>query len=286
MDDKDWEILTQIDKERSISKLAADLYTTQPALTYRIKKIESFFNTKLFYRNNLGLHPTLQGELVIKHAKKMIKNLEELHESISSLDDKVTGTLHIGATRALSMYLLPDLLSKFLVKYPEIKVNIITGFSSELMRNLANNYVHIVILREDIEWSHYKKCISSEDVSIVSRASVNFKELFTLPRIDYKTNPSLKALIDDWWKKNFNEPPNIIMEVDNSETCVEMVKAGLGYAILPELPLKDKEQLKYIPLLNRRNLPIKRNSWIYCSDDAENYVAVQKFLPYLDEYYT
>lgn len=285
MDDKDWLILTQIDKERSISKLAVDLYTTQPALTYRIKKIESFFNTKLFYRNNLGLHPTLQGELVIQYAKRMVKNMEELHEKISSLDDKVTGTLHIGATSAISKYLLPEVLSKFLQKYPDVAVTIITGFSSDLMRNLASNHVHLVILREDIEWNHYKRCISSENVSLVSKFPLELSELLQLPRINFKTNPSLKSLIDEWWKENFNEPPNIIMEVDSSETCVEMVKSGLGYAILPDLPLKNNTELIYAPLLNKQNTSIKRHSWIYGSEEAKNYIAVRKFIEFLNEYF-
>ncbi len=211
--------------------------------------------------------------------------MEELHERISSLDDRVTGTLHIGATSAISKYLLPEVLSKFLQLYPEVTINIITGFSTDLMRSLASNYVHLVILREDLEWNHYKRCITSENVSLVSKFPLEFSNLLQLPRIDYKTNPSLKSLIDEWWKQNFDAPPTIIMEVDSSETCVEMVKAGLGYAILPELPLKANKELIYAPLLNKQNSPIKRHSWIYGADEAKNYITVRKFIEFLNEFF-
>ncbi|WP_206918632.1 helix-turn-helix domain-containing protein [Alicyclobacillus suci] len=42
MDERDWEILCEIDGKRSISKLSEALFISQPALTYRINKIERF----------------------------------------------------------------------------------------------------------------------------------------------------------------------------------------------------------------------------------------------------
>src|SRR5699024_12226287 len=85
-----------------------------------------------------------------------------------------------------------------------------TGFSAELMKSLANNYVHLVILREDIEWPYYKKNISSSRISIFSKTPIDFFQLPNLPRINYKTNPSLHTTIEKWWKNNFNTPSNII----------------------------------------------------------------------------
>src|SRR5699024_4381303 len=165
-----------------------------------IKKIEVFFNEKLFYRNKLGLYPTPQGEKVIQYAKKTVNDMEKLQENIKSLSNKTSGTIRIGIIRALSMYLLPELLSSFLNKYPDVNINIVTGFSAELMKSLANNYVHLVILREDIEWPYYKKNISSSRISIFSKTPIDFFQLPNLPRINYKTNPSLQTIIEKWWK--------------------------------------------------------------------------------------
>src|SRR5699024_11303904 len=70
-----------------------------------------------------------------------------------------------------------------------------------------------------IEWSYYKKNISSSRISIFSKTPIDFFQLPNLPRINYKTNPSLQTIIEKWWKNNFNTPSNIIMQADNSETC-------------------------------------------------------------------
>lgn len=283
MDDKDWAILTLLDRERSISKLSAELFLSQPALTYRIHKIEKMFNSQLFVRSKAGLHPTPQGELLIKHAKQILKKIEEIREEIYALEGKIKGTIHLASSDAVATYLLPGLLSKFLLHYPDIELKVVTGFSSDMMKLLTTNEAHLAILRENIEWKHYKQLLLTEGIYLVSKSPIRLDNLPRLPRINYKTNPSLKSLINDWWGNKFQEPPNITMEVDNTSACKEMVKYGLGYAILPELCLIKERELFREKIVDHLGKPLQRQTWVYGSIEALNYVSVSTFSKFITE---
>ena len=282
MNDMDWSILSKLEKERRISKLSAVLFISQPALTYRINKIESFFDSKLFVRSNTGFHPTPQGQIIIKYAKNMLRELDNVREEIYKVEREIKDTIYIGAGNAVAANLLSEFLPPFLTVYPEIDVKLTTGFTSELSKKLTNNEIQIAFLRENIKWGHYKRMINTENIYLVSKTPVQLKDLPKLPKISYKTNPSLREVIDQWWRQNFEDRPNISMKVDNTETCLEIVKAGLGYAILPGLCLKSQpEPLLTTLLFNEENAPLERQTWMYCTEEADKFNSVRKFLDYM-----
>lgn len=69
-------------KQKSFSKAAKKLYTTQPNISKCIHKLEEELEVTLFERSNLGIQLTEQGEIVYKYAQEMIRTLNELRDSL------------------------------------------------------------------------------------------------------------------------------------------------------------------------------------------------------------
>lgn len=283
LEERDWIILLKIGEGKNISQVSEELFISQPALTYRINKIENFFGTRLFIRGNKGIKPTNQGEFIIDYAERMIAELKRVKEEVTSMSSIIKGKLYIGASTAVAQYVLPDLLSRFVSRYPEVEPHVLTGFSPYLTDLLINEKIHIAFLRDNLEWEHDKRLLSTEGIYLVSKNPLDLDELPKLPRINYKTNQSLKSMIDLWWSQHFQKPPNVTMEVDNAEVCLEMVRAGLGYSIITELGLKNQQELCKLPLLDRQSNPLKRNTWIYSSKAAKEFYTVQVFREFLIE---
>lgn len=283
MEERDWILLMKLGEGKNISQISEELFITQPALTYRINKIENEFGTKLFIRSNKGLKPNQQGAYVIQYAGQMLKDLQHTKEHVLSMSSHVKGTINIGASNAIAQYILPNLLSKFLNRYPEVEPHVLTGFSPYLTDLLINEKIHVAFLREDLEWLHYKKFLTKEAIYLVSKEPVEIENLPSLPRINYKTNQSLKSLMDVWWSKHFQKPPYITMEVDNGDVCLEIVRAGLGYAFLTELGLSKEKNLWRMPLVNHLSEPLERETWLYGSKASENYYTVKAFLDFIQE---
>lgn len=283
IEERDWIILNKIGEGKNISQVSEEMFISQPALTYRINKIESFFGTKLFIRGNKGVKPNNQGEYIIEYAQRMLKELKIVKEEVTSMSSLIKGKLYIGASNAVAQYVLPNLLAKFVNRYPDVEPHVMTGFSPYLIDLLNNEKIHVAFLRENLEWNHFKSLLSKENIYLVSNEPIETSNLPNLPRINYKTNQSLKTSLDFWWSQNFQKPPIITMEVDNAEVCIEFVRAGLGYAILTELGLTKEKEICRVPLIDKDHKPLQRETWIYGSKEANNFFTVEVFLNFIKE---
>src|SRR5699024_2835932 len=136
----------------------------------------------------------------------------------------------LSASSIFSRYKLPEILSEFSEKYPSVRFNVLTGWSEEVFNSIYKNSSQVGILRGSYNLSAIKRLLMEEKLLIVSKDPIDVKNLPELPRIYYKTDTSLKTLIDNWWSDNYPVPSSISMRVDNMETCKELVLRGLGYA--------------------------------------------------------
>jgi DNA-binding transcriptional LysR family regulator len=137
---------------------------------------------------------------------------------------------------------------------------------------LRNEDIHIAIVRGKFQWFDQKYLMREEDISIIYQGHLDVDHLPSLPRINFKapkignksvvsTHASLNQIIESWWYERYNEPPTNTMQVDSYDTCKEMVKSGLGYAIIPSSFVNKNDQLNSIPIFNKNGLPIKSHSF-------------------------
>ncbi|MDY0393544.1 substrate-binding domain-containing protein [Virgibacillus halophilus] len=215
-----------------------------------------------------------------------MSELQGTKETIQSMDKEVKGTLKLGVSSTIGRYMLPKMLRDFLNCYPDVEVNVITGFSSEIEPSLESSDVHIAITRGKHHWIERKMLLKTEPLLIASNYKINIDELPVLNRIYYKTDSSLKDLIDNWWTETFNARSNITMAVDNLETCKEMVKIGLGYAILPGICLQNEKKLFVEPLLYSNGKQVERKTWIYSRDSAMQFAPVKAFFDFFKNYHS
>ncbi|WP_153010059.1 LysR family transcriptional regulator, partial [Sporosarcina koreensis] len=130
------EIIKALAEEGNMRKAAERLFLSQPALSQRLQTIEKEWGTLLFVRSQKGLEPTPAGELVIAFAKETILKKEETAEMIASLADKVHGTLKIACASIVGQTWLPQVLKEFVSMYPDAKISLMTGWSSEIVKAL------------------------------------------------------------------------------------------------------------------------------------------------------
>ncbi|MFL1674796.1 LysR family transcriptional regulator [Paenibacillus dendritiformis] len=281
MEDKDWIILETLHHEQNITKAAEKLYISQPALTYRIQQLEKEFGVKIVNRGRRGIQFTPQGEHLVKYAKDMRLQLRQTKEFLRNMDNKVTGILRLGVASNIATYILPSILKQFLEQYPDVEVRVMTDWSSNLVHSVYSQHVHIGMLRGDYDWPDEKHLMMEENICIVSKHEIHLQDLPSLPRINYKTEPSLQNTIDLWWKERYSLPPNIAMEVDKMETGKEMVLNGLGYAILPTIVLGGQEDLYKINLTSKHGEPWKRKSWMIYRKESLNLTLIKEFVDFM-----
>lgn len=283
MDEKDWHALRILYQEKHISRASERLYISQPALTYRIKNLEKEFDTKLFFKTKGGIEFTTKGLHLVEYAEEMINQLQKTKDYMMNMENEVRGTLRLGVSSNFAQYKLPKLLKQFTTIFPNVQFNVNTGWSTDIMNLLNSSIVQLGILRGNYEWFGEKVLLHKEKLCLISRKELDMSNLPKLPFINYKTDNSLKALITGWWHDKYSEPPFIMMETDRLDTCKEMVKNDLGFAIVPKICLQPSDNLQTYELNYSNGEPVFRYTWLMYNEDALQLTTVKTFIEFLKE---
>lgn len=281
MDEKDWLILTTLYEKNSITKTAATLFISQPALSNRLQQIEARFGAKIVVRTKKGVQFTPEGEYLVKGAYDILKRIQIMDEQIQNMSDTPSGVLRIGASNFSTKYILPELLSWFKSLYPSIEFKVITGWSRDIVNLVYNNDIHLGFVRGDYSWPGEQLLLFEEKMYVCSKTSLRLIDLPHMPRIDYGNDYSNQLLLDKWWSENYSVSPHIGMTVDRVDTCKEMVFKGLGYAFLPATILGKNHNMWIHELRFKSGAPLNRKTWMLYNKETMDFKVVKAFFDFI-----
>lgn len=149
----------EVNKEKSFSKAAQNLYISQPSLSARIKKIEEQLGVPLFDRSTSPLRLTEYGESYIRAAEEIGKIEQNFENYINNLAALKTGSLSVGASNLFAAYVLPPLITRFQKRFPDIRIQLTEGNTAQLEEMLRDNSLDFVI-----DNYHYDQTLYSRDL--------------------------------------------------------------------------------------------------------------------------
>ncbi len=281
MDEKDWLILKTLHEKKSITKTAAAVYISQPALTNRLHQIEERFGVQIAIRSRKGIEFTPEGEYLVRSACEMLEKMRAMDEGLKDMDAEISGTLRIGASHFCTKYLLPEILFRFKEQFPRVEFKLITGWSTDISHLVYNGGLHVGFIRSENSWSGDRHLLYEEKTFICSRDEINLEELPYQPQISYQSENAIEMALDRWWNENYNEPPYVTMEVDRVDTCREMVAKGLGYAFLPEMIARSIPHVFMSEMVFKTGTPFKRSTWVVANQETIQLKLVESFVGFV-----
>ncbi|WP_040204717.1 LysR family transcriptional regulator [Neobacillus jeddahensis] len=283
----EFQLLSVLAQEMNMRKASERLFVSQPALSQRLQTIEKEWETKLFIRSQKGLSLTPAGEHVIQFVNDVLLKQEKVRETIHSLQSGVSGTLKIAVASIVGQNWLPQVLKKFIDKYPQVRISLVTGWSSEILKCLYDDQVHIGIIRGTPDWKGVKVHLFHDPLYLVDRELTKPEQVLETERpfIQFKSDSNYYQEIQDWWMRNYKTSPKRTVVVDQIETCKQMAFNGIGYAILPSITLqKAGPDIFKIPLIGENNQPLKRDTWLLGYESAFQLKQVQAFVDLIKDH--
>lgn len=280
MDEKDFELLEVLDETRNITHAADKLYMTQSALSKRIKSMEQELGVEILLRSRQGIRFTPAGEKVLEHSRAALKQMEQLRRGLDAMQGEVCGTLKAGVSVNFSYYRLPEVLTEYYKKYPRVRLDIATGHSRHLYQQMLDGTLDIAVLRGEYPWDGTQFLLSQEDICLIYAREYEGKPLSDYLYIDHQTDASLGAQMARWRYENGVTGDTGSFVVDNITACLEMVKRGLGWALMPEIALDNFDGCVR-PCTFENGEPFLRRTYIFCQRDAAALPQVQLFMDML-----
>jgi DNA-binding transcriptional LysR family regulator len=260
------EAFLEIARTSNVTRAAAALDLTQPALTERLRALEKELGTDLFVRTRRGVRITDAGRALVPHAQRALGAIEEGRRAVERQARGETGRLAIGSAPAVSTYALPGALRTFQRAHPDVHLSVRTGHSEEILDLVLREEVEVGLVREirhaDIEVT---PLYEDELILVVERAHpfaergrIRIAELSREHLVTFDRASSYNELTQALFREAGVAPKGVI-ELDNVEGAKRCVMEGLGVALLPRQAVRKElaaRSLRAIAIAGGR--PIRR----------------------------
>lgn len=283
MDEKDFELLQVLEETRNITKAAEKLYITQSALSKRIRTIERELGGELLLRSHRGIRFTPFGETVLFYTRAAAEELELMRKKLDTLHEGVCGTLNAGISVNYALYQFPDAMAEYHRTYPNVKLLITTDQSRNLYHQMLEGKLDVAVIRGEYVWDGMQFLLGQENVCVICSRELENTPLNEYQYICRKTDSSMEAMTLRWMNENGLGTQSNSFCVDSITACVEMVKRGVGWGIVPEIGLKEFDGC-IRPCIFENGEPFVRKTYLMCQKDALALPQVNAFVELLKKY--
>ncbi|WP_217585662.1 LysR family transcriptional regulator [Lentibacillus saliphilus] len=273
----DYYLLLKLNEVGTIRGTAKAILISQPAVTQRLKWIEAYFDEMIFIRTQKKLQPTPAGELILQHAKEVVQREQMLEAKLSQSREKIQGTLSIACSSLVSQRFLPAILGEFTVQYPKVTIDLVTGISEDIKRNYRD--YHVCMIRGEPLKETTCQHLFADKLYIFDTEPFPDEGIKERPLISFNSDDSMHDLVDDWlYRYGHNIKPQRMITVDQIETCKQLMKQGIGMAVLPESVSADMmDDYPHMPLmLNGEN--VTRDTWVCYHEGVVQLPQVDAFI--------
>ncbi len=224
----------------SVSRAAEALYVTQPKLTARLHALERELGQRLFVRGRQGMRLTDAGRAFLPYAERALRALRDGRRAIDELERATAGQLAIAAAPAVSTYLLPAVLERFVALHPRVEVAVRTGHSEDVLEMVLRDEVQLGLGRAlrhpEVELRPFHEeelvLVVAPDHPFARHGAVSMVELGSQQLILFDRTSSYYEVTQVAFLAA-GVTMHGVMELDNIEAAKKMVERGLGVALLP-----------------------------------------------------
>src|ERR1051325_9941891 len=214
---------------------------SQPALSMQIKEMEEALGGVLLERNARQVSLTKCGEELAERVRDILRSVDELGDFARASRDLLAGRLRVGMIPTIAPYLLPKVIANLKRMHPELDIHVREALTAKLLEELAEGRLDTAIVALPV---------SEPSLTEVPLFAENF--LLVRPGEDVeKPVPSIEKLRDmrlllleeghcfrDQALAFCNmqsSPPRETLDASSLSTLVQMVSAGIGVTLIPEM---------------------------------------------------
>ncbi len=305
-------------EERSISKAARKLYTSQPALSLHVKKLERQLGIQLFDRETLPLRLTYAGERFVSIASQIVDLEGQLLREMGDINQGAKGRLILGISPLRDRSVLPVVLPVYRQRFPGIEIVLVEEKSSVLEGLTLSGKTDLTIMNLPMKTDQLEYTLIRPDeiLAVVpdrylpadfdkrryrnpdnDGPEIDLSLLKSSPFILLKPGMRIRQVSESLFSDAGINRPNVILECESVDTVFELVVRGLASSLINQsfIPrthegayyyLKDSLPICFLRLRNPKAKSAVAAVYLkghYLSKAAREFIAVAKELLAFDK---
>ena len=214
---------------------------SQPAISQHVRALEESAGVPLLVRVGKSTRPTPAGEVLLHCARQVLERVDSAGRMLAEHAHGRVGVVRIGTPEVPCNYLLPPVLVELKRRFPKIDVRVVSGHTAVTLGRLGGGEIELALVPLPADTGRLRVLETGRDelVAIVPRSHawtglpwVAAREFERQPLILYDrasqiTDLTLAFLLDE------GVFPRVAVEIDHIEAVKELVRGGLGVAVVP-----------------------------------------------------
>ncbi len=214
---------------------------SQPALSQQIKELESMLGAPLVERSSRQIRLTALGEDFVDRARKILLEVDELGDLVRSAQSAVGGRLRLGIIPTVAPYLLPGMIKALSQRFPDLDVQPRESITQTLIADLLESRLDVAVVALPISEAALREFALFEEDFVLIRPPTEADH--AVPSPEMLQEMRLLLLEEGHCFRdqalsfcNISGPsPRYLMEGSSLATLVQMVGAGMGLTLIPEM---------------------------------------------------
>jgi DNA-binding transcriptional LysR family regulator len=258
--------------EGNFSRAAAKVRVAQPSLSQQIRKLEAEIGQPLFDRLPRSVVLTEAGRCFIEYARQILASIGDARRSVDELKEAVTGKLAVGAIPTIAPYVLPELVVKFQKDYPEVTLELVEDVTDGITQRIDAGELDVALastceqspsLRRESLGSEPLLALVPETDPLAAKALVELDDLKVQRFLLLHEMHCLSQQVH-YFLETRRLRPEIALAGSQLTTIAQMVAAGIGVSIVPQMMVKHQAtpgcvSLPFAPPVPERELNFLHN---------------------------
>ena len=257
----------------SFSEAARSLEISQPAVTMQVQALEAALGTTLLDRRYRRVDLTESGRALLPHAKRILEQLDDARDEISSLSGSVSGRLTISASTTPGDYIVPKLLGGFAAEYPEVSVSIDVHDTSEVVDAIEAGRAQLGVTGAVVKGARVSSeqfatddliLICPPDSPLSTRKRVSLSSLADEPWVQREQGSGTRQVAESLLANSGLDPQEIkvVVELGSGEAIISAIEGGLGVAIVSSHVAEKAIALGSVAKVDCVELPMSRPLYV------------------------
>jgi LysR family transcriptional regulator, hydrogen peroxide-inducible genes activator len=214
---------------------------SQPALSMQIKDLEDALGAVLLERSPRQVALTTFGEEAAPRVRDILRLVDELEDLARASRDRLAGRLRIGMIPTIAPYLLPEVIGNLTRMHPELDIHVRETLTPKLIEELADGRLDTAIVALPVsEPSLVEVALFSEHFLLVrpgedeGKPVPSSKMLRTMRLLLLEEGHCFRDQALSFCNMQ-SSPPREVLDASSLSTLVQMVSAGIGVTLIPEM---------------------------------------------------
>ncbi len=236
----------------NVSATAEALFTSQPGISKQVRMLEDELGIQIFGRSGKHLtHVTKAGQDIINIANDILSKVESIKAVAYEHTKPDQGALNIATTHTQARYALPNVIGKFIKKYPKVSLHMHQGTPAQISEMAIKGEADFAIATESMHFYedlimlpcyHWGRSVVVKSdhplANLADNRQINIADIAKYPLVTYVFGFQNKSDLEVAFNKA-GEKPNVVFTATSADVLKTYVRLGLGVGVLASMAMEE-----------------------------------------------